>query len=257
MPAIAGIVYEEALNKKASVENMLAILSHRGSGKPTIWSKDKISLGTYPTVAKLHFTHPHIVLFDGTLFNIPELQSLVKAPTESVEELISCLYDTYKEKFPLLLNGPFAVAIYHTKSQELLLFRDRLGQKPLYWGVNNNTLVFASELKAMLASGEIPQKPDLEALSFYFSFGFIPQEKSPIAEVNKLLPGHYLRFTREKKLTIRPYWSYNSYLKNKTDQKQEELDALISDAVQLRVNDQKPFACFLSSTKEQSNLFFS
>lgn len=217
---IAGAIHQADIPEEPVARRMLA----RSPYFPhSIWREGPIELGAAlpnQNPALLAQTQKWIVLFDGCLYNTDEIRQEVKRhtplpPDASTEELISSLYAIHKENALSFLNGNFALAIYDTHEKELLLARDRLGEKGLFWSYKDNLFLFANSLKALLHSRCVSQTPDLEALSFYLSFGFIPQEKSPIQGVFKLQPGHYLKASSSKELLIRPYWAYSSCLKKK------------------------------------------
>ena len=93
---------------------------------------------------------------------------------------------------PELLRGKFAIAVWDGERRRAVLARDRLGVKPLYWAQRGDLVVFGSELKSVLASGLIEPELDYEAIDAYLTFGFLPGPRTPLAGVQKLLPGHRL-----------------------------------------------------------------
>ncbi len=229
---------------------------------PKIWREGRCEMGstvsTLPPQTPLSATSV-IVLFDGRLLNAVELRKtlLDKDPTlrlEHPEEIIAALYTFFGEIAFSHLSGPFAIALFDPKNQELLLARDLLGEKPLYWTCQNHFLLFASSLKSLLASQLIPQTPDLEALSYYFTFGFIPQEKSPIHHVYKLQPGHYLRYTKDENLFIRPYWTLGALLKNKQTSADAKEYATLVQSVWKRQQSSSDAALYCHHEEEKSTL---
>ena len=233
---IAGAVYPGEIPEESATKKMLSFSPHFPHN---VWRDGKVELGSAVLGQKETPLAPLLgllVLFDGHLYNTDELRQEIqrhntRLPCQTPEELIAALYSVHQENAIHWLNGNFALAIYDEQKQELLLARDRIGEKGLYWTLKDNLFLFATSLKGILASRLVPQTPDLEALSFFISFGFIPQEKSPIQGVFKLQPGHYLKVTKEKNLLIHPYWSYNSYLnKKKADLSVEEVNIAIAKA---------------------------
>lgn len=100
----------------------------------------------------------------------------------------------------------FAFALWDTRHQSLFLARDRIGIKPLFFSiVNDEKILFASEIKALLASNEIVLEMDLQALDAFFAYGYIPSPLSIYKGIRKLLPGHFLRVD-QKGITIKKYW---------------------------------------------------
>lgn len=131
----------------------------------------------------------------------------------------------------------------------LLLARDRIGKKPLYWFQSKNYFIFASELKGILATGAVPQTPALDSLAAYLYFGYTPQDMSPIKDVNKLLPGYFLQLNRDGSKNIQSYWSYSSYFRKK--QPSNSADAIIQfeelmhQSIQECIPEDRPFGCFI------------
>ncbi len=246
---IAGALYSEEIPEESATRRMLA--------RFPIWQGKRAELGAAASIPTPILNL--IVLIDGCICNPEEIKEEVHKhdpalPFSSTEELIASLYTLHQERAFTYLNGDFALALYDEQKQELLLVRDRIGEKGLYWTLKNNLFLFANSLKSILSSRLIAQTPDLEALSFYISFGFIPQEKSPIQGVFKLQPGHYLKVTKEKNLLIRPYWTYNLLL----NQKREEMtESAISHAAAKAWNGRissTPSFCYTQCEEEKTGL---
>src|SRR5215218_6601453 len=101
----------------------------------------------------------------------------------------------FEERGPALtdeLRGKFAIAVWDEDRRRGVLARDRLGVKPLYWAHTDDSIVFGSELKCVIASGTVAPELDGEALAAYFAFGFVPAPMTPLAQVRKLMPGERL-----------------------------------------------------------------
>ena len=242
---IAGAIYPDAIPEESATKRMLASSRYFPHH---VWQEGRIELGS---ATKKPPESPCRVLFDGILYNLEALKQVVKG--DSVEEIIAALFTLYQEKCFSLLSGSFTFTLYDEKKQELFLVRDRLGEKGLYWTLKNNLFLFANSLKSLLASRLISTTPDLEALSFYLSFGYIPQEKSPIQNVFKLQPGHYLKVTKEKNLLIRPYWAYNPLLKQKNvDLTEKDLEHAAERAWKQRITSSP--LCYVQSEEEATLL---
>ncbi|MBS0652615.1 MAG: hypothetical protein JSR39_03720 [Verrucomicrobia bacterium] len=226
MPFFAGTVYPESEIGECLTKKMLALSA---TFPKKITREGRFELGS----DRLFRHRRKMIFFEGQINNFSELVKRLEAERISLassapEEIIGCLYDLYKEEFPLYLDGSFAIALLDIERHELLLFRDRIGEQPLYWCLHQNTFVFANSLKIILNSDLISRSPDLEAFSYYMAFGFIPQEKTLVRGVFKLQPGHYLRYTRDNNLFIRPYWAYNAFIQKKNlCARKEELEELI------------------------------
>jgi asparagine synthase (glutamine-hydrolysing) len=121
-------------------------------------------------------------------------------------EILPHLYEEVGDRLPEELHGKFALAAWDSTRHRGLLARDRLGVKPLYYSVVDDLLVFASELKSLLASGIVETALDAEAIDVYLTLGYFPGPRTPLANVRKLLPGHRLAVdggVREER-----YWTY-------------------------------------------------
>ena len=123
-------------------------------------------------------------------------------------EILPHLYEHVGDDMPRHVNGKFAFVVWDRARRRTLIARDRLGVKPLYYGVAGDLLVFASELKSVLASGLIDTELDLEAIDAYLTLGFFPDPATPLAAVRKLPPGHRLIVDREAR--TEHYWEYPS-----------------------------------------------
>jgi asparagine synthase (glutamine-hydrolysing) len=138
------------------------------------------------------------VVFNGELFDYPEVKANLSAKghqfrTHCDTELIPHLYEDHGEGVFEKLRGQFAIALWDERKQQLLLARDRFGICPLYWTQQGNLLLFASEIKALLASGLVPARPDPRGINHVFTFFAMPGPVTCFAGVNCLLPGRYLR----------------------------------------------------------------
>lgn len=137
------------------------------------------------------------VAFNGEIYNFSNLNQRYLSNghhfrTRSDTETIVHLYEELGEETFAELRGMFAIALWDSRRRRLLLARDRLGKKPLYYSWNGSRLVFGSEIKAMWPAGGLSTDVDPEAISDYFSFLYVPAPKTIYRGIRKLLPGHYL-----------------------------------------------------------------
>lgn len=155
------------------------------------------------------------------------------------------------------LNGMFAFAIWDRRRKELLLARDRLGKKPLYYiRKDDGTLLFASEIKAFAAGGFLDKQDiDPAALIQFWSYGYTTGARTMYKEVHRLLPGHYLVW-QDGKISIKEYWDVrfgiDSGPERKLDDLADELEALLLDAVRIRLISDVPVGVFLSGGIDSS-----
>lgn len=150
------------------------------------------------------------IVFNGEIYNAPDLRVQLEKLghsfyTRSDTEVIVHAYEQYGVESAKFLNGMFAFAIWDSSRQRLFMARDRVGVKPLYHAELNGTLLFGSELKAILAHPAIERKIDVTALNQYLTFEYVPTPRTIFRGINKLPPGHTL--THEKGRTkVEQYW---------------------------------------------------
>jgi asparagine synthase (glutamine-hydrolysing) len=200
------------------------------------------------------------VMLNGEIYNYPELsQDLLnrghKFATRSDTESIVHLYEEYGEDCFRRLRGMFAIALWDSRERKLLLARDRVGKKPLFYAANQNRLVFGSELKCLLAADSSIRTIDPQALSDYFSYGYIPAPKTVYRDVRKLQPGHYLVASasgvRETK-----YWdlSFANIENHSEDEWCEMLRHSLCEATRIRLMSDVPLGAFLSGGVDSSSV---
>jgi asparagine synthase (glutamine-hydrolysing) len=151
------------------------------------------------------------IVFNGEIYNAPQLRARLEgerrrfATDHSDTEVVLALYEERGPDFLHELNGMFALAILDRERRELLLARDRLGIKPLYY--SERPFAFASELKALLQVPGVERELDRESLFHYLSLRFVPGERSILAGVRRLPPGHLLRYDLEtRELQVARWW---------------------------------------------------
>ncbi len=214
---IAGAVYPDVFQVKPLIHPMLEALAYRNPKGSDLYSFKNVQIGMRGGKIAAPAKKQIFVALDGTLDNPEELRQEIGRLDSSFHlpisdgELIARAYAAFGTACLERLNGAFAFALYDQAQEILLLARDRIGKKPLYWSDGSHGFFFASELKALLVTGCIAQTPALEALASYLYFGYIPQDLTPIQNVNRLLPGHFLLLKRTRTLMINPYWSYSSF----------------------------------------------
>ena len=198
------------------------------------------------------------VVFNGEIYNFLELHDFLQSKghqfkTRSDTEVIVHLYEEKGEQCFRELRGMFAIAIWDGRNKKLILARDRVGKKPLFYYHDGSRILFGSEIKAILRMPGVCRDIDIEALSDYFSFLYVPAPKSIFKKIRKVLPGHYLvvsaHGTRETQ-----YWDLSfSEIDNLPEEKWCEslLDAL-KEAVRIRLMSEVPLGAFLSGGVDSS-----
>jgi asparagine synthase (glutamine-hydrolysing) len=202
------------------------------------------------------------VVFNGEIYNYRELTPQLekqghKFTTASDTEVIVHLYEQYGPECIHWLRGMFAFALWDKKNRRLLIARDRLGIKPLYYVLAGNRLVFASEIKAILQHPGIQAKLDLESLSHFLSLKYVPSPQTLFKGIVSLPPGHLLSCDSNG-VEIRRYWDLKFDIADNgaksEEEYAEELEALIKESVKLRLRSDVPFGAFLSGGVDSSTI---
>jgi asparagine synthase (glutamine-hydrolysing) len=199
------------------------------------------------------------VVMNGELFNYIELQDWLrgrghKFATKSDTEILVHLYEEHGRALLPKLNGMFAFALWDRKSRSLLLARDRMGVKPLYYARIGSRWLFGSELKALLTQKELNTELDLDGIADFLRLGYIPREATPYRAVRKLLPGHYL-FIRDGHVENHAWWDLSAVpakFNGNGASLESQLIAEFDDAVKLRMRSDVPVASFLSGGVDSS-----
>lgn len=249
MAGIAGIVYPDLLQTEQLIDRMLQSMQHR-SPQQEIYQNKNVQLGICGRKLAQH-DKESIVLVDGNIYNRQELCKILSLDDKiETEALIAYAYREWGEAFASQLRGEFAIAVFDLKKNFLLLIKDRLGNKPLYWYHDHHHFIFGSEIKSLLITGAVPPTPSSDGLAAYLSLGYIPQDMTPIQNINKLLPGHYLRYIINGYTSIHSYWSYSSFFleKNQDDPKTsaQKLGHLLAESTQIRLPSSGKVGCFVA-----------
>jgi asparagine synthase (glutamine-hydrolysing) len=196
---------------------------------------------------------------NGELYNHDQIRDSLRAAghtfaTRCDTEIIPHLYEREGSAFPRMLTGKFAIALWDGKRQRAVLARDRLGIKPLYYAEVGDLLLFASEMKSLLASGLIGSQLDYEGIGAYLTFGFVPGPRTPLLRVRKLSPGHALIVERGK-VREECYWEFPKpapdYAMTEHDA-QEHLLEVLESAVNRRLMSDVPLGAMLSGGLDSS-----
>lgn len=264
MCGIAGLVnYQYAETKTPLLEKMAQTLKHRGPDAFGFHSQGPVGLAhTRLSIIDLSGGDQPIhnedksvwIIFNGEIFNYPELRKdlLEKGHqfyTKSDTEVIIHLYEEYGTDLFEHLNGQFAFAIWDQNKQSLLLGRDRMGIRPLFYHLNNRRLVFASEIKAILADPSIPATLNNQALSDIFTCWSTFDNQTCFKDIFQIPPGHFAMVTQEG-IAIERYWDIpfcaQPYEEKSEEQWVEELMELILDATRIRLRADVPVGAYLS-----------
>jgi asparagine synthase (glutamine-hydrolysing) len=200
------------------------------------------------------------VVFNGEIYNFKELREKLKGKghqfrTCSDTEVIVHAYEEYQEDCFRYFNGMFAIGIWDEKGNRLVLARDRLGKKPLYYSLIDETFLFASELKALMLYPGFPRKVDPVSLMKYLFFEFIPSPHSIFIDAKKLPASSYLIWDK-KGIKVRQYWSPFDPQKERKDLSESEAEVrmmeLLKESVKRRLISDVPLGVFLSGGIDSS-----
>ena len=212
MCGIAGVVNSKRGVDAATIRRMCQSIVHRGPDDEGIFVKDGAGLGVRRlSVIDLAGGHQPVfnednstcVVYNGEIYNFQELRQELEGRghrfhTRTDTEVIVHLYEEMGRDCVQKLRGMFAFAIYDTRNKSLMLARDRLGVKPLHYAFADGRLLFASEIKSILAVAPELATIDERALWQYMYFGYIPDPATAFLPIRKLPPGHVLEFERGK-----------------------------------------------------------
>src|SRR5438309_6813425 len=199
------------------------------------------------------------VVFNGEIYNFPELRTQLENRghqfyTHSDTEVIVHLYEEMGRDCVKMLRGMFAIALYDSNRKTLLLARDRLGKKPLYYAQHEGRLYFGSEIKTILAVAPNLAEIDHEAVLQFFYFGYIPDPRSAFRRIQKLPPGHLAEY-RLGEISLRQYWEVPAYGTNDPGSDEaclEEMEKRLAEAVRMRLISDVPLGALLSGGVDSS-----
>ncbi len=239
-------------------------IAHRGPDESGISTEDAVSLGhrRLSIIDLAAGKQPMCsddgmiwVSFNGEIFNYVELrQDLIargyRFRTNSDTEVILRQYEAMGPACVESFNGDFAFALWDRRKGQLLLARDRMGVRPLYYATRGDALYFASEIKALLKVPGIDAELDPIALDQIFTFWFPLGARTPFKGVSQLPPGHIL-IANSDGMTIRPYWQLDYPDAGESDHRSEsairdELTELLMDATRIRLRSDVPVGAYLS-----------
>lgn len=216
MCGICGFI---GLKDEKLIRQMTNILSHRGPDSEGYHIEEEISLGVrrLAIIDLVSGNQPIynedksiVVVLNGEIYNFKLLREMLqqknhKFYTNSDTEVIVHLYEEYKENFLQYLCGMFAFALWDKNKKQLLIARDRLGIKPLFYSKIDNKLFFASEIKSLLQCPQIQKEINLNSIDNYFSFLYIPYPETVYKNIFQLPPAHLLIY-KDKQIKIERYW---------------------------------------------------
>ena len=200
------------------------------------------------------------VVFNGEIYNFSELRDQLLAKghvfkTRSDTEVIVHLYEEKGEQCFECLRGMFAIAIWDGRERKLVLSRDRVGKKPLFYYHDGSRIIFGSEIKAILKVPGVSREIDLQAVSDYLSFLYVPAPKSIFQKIRKVLPGHYVVVSASGIREVK-YWDLSFAETDELSESQwcERLLDAYHEAVRIRLMSDVPLGAFLSGGVDSSSV---
>jgi asparagine synthase (glutamine-hydrolysing) len=200
------------------------------------------------------------IVFNGEIYNYDELRKKLEQNghrflTHTDTETIVHAYEQWGQQCVTKLNGMFGFAIWDGRNQTLFLARDRLGVKPVYYFLDDDCLVFGSELKAVLEHPDVPRIIDFEALDSFLTFEYIPAPLTIFRQIKKLAPGHFLIW-HNGDVSIRQYWNLRFAPSEQSSEQDlsRELYDLLRDSVRIRLVSDVPLGAFLSGGIDSSTI---
>ncbi len=270
MCGIVGILGRDTKVTESCVQRMCAEITHRGPDDEGHSLHTQCGLGMRRlSIIDLNTGHQPIgnedrtcwIVFNGEIYNYRELRNDLQQrghrfSTKTDTETILHLYEELGEQCVEKLNGMFAIAIWDTARQRLFLARDRMGIKPLYYGLHGGCFLFASEIKSILSADVMPREVNPRAIWDYLTFRYIPQPMTIWKGIHKLPPGHTLSLEPpfERPVTKR-YWDipYPEHPEIRTEaEDQAEFDSLFLDTVKRRLIADVPVGILLSGGLDSS-----
>jgi len=269
MCGIAGIIrWNGAPVAEAELRAMCGAMTHRGPDDEGLYVNGGVGLGMRRlSIIDLDGGHQPVsnedgtvwVVFNGEIYNYRALRRDLERRghvfrTASDTETIVHLYEDYGADFVDRLRGMFAIAIWDARRRQVMLVRDRLGIKPLYYAELDGELLFASELKPILQLGRVPRALDWEAVRHLFTFLVTPPAQSIVQGVKKLEPARVATARDGSSLRIQRYWDVEFEPARNASEGElvERLRALLDESVALHQVSDVPVGAFLSGGIDSS-----
>jgi len=265
MCGIAGFNFDDP----ELLRRMCRVMEHRGPDEEGFYEDGYMSLGNKRlSIIDLQTGRQPIhnededvwIVYSGETYNFPELKEDLekkghKFYTKTDVEVLVHLYEEYGNSFVKMLNGMFAFALWDSRKKKLILVRDRSGIKPLYFTVlNDSTILFASEIKAILQYEVIKRRVDPQAFHYFVNLRYVPSERTMFQGIKKLLPGHML-IVDKKNMQIVKYWDLKVQPQNWLESYWvKKLRKLLETVVKRHLISDVPLGFYLSGGLDTSTL---
>ncbi len=252
----------------ADVKRMCDVITHRGPDDEGRFVHKNVGIGMrrlsiidLVTGSQPIFNEDRSVaiVFNGEIYNHNDIRHELEAKghrfaSKSDTEAIVHAYEEYGVECPKKLNGMFGFSIWDDRKKRLFLARDRVGIKPLYYYVDDDRLVFGSELKSILQIRNVPRAVEPKALDTFLTFEYIPSPLTIFKGIYKLPPGHWLVYENGN-IKIEKYWQLDYRPSQKSENElRDELLEILYDAVKIRLMSDVPLGAFLSGGLDSSSI---
>ncbi|MCD6017744.1 MAG: asparagine synthase, glutamine-hydrolyzing [Bacteroidetes bacterium] len=279
MCGITGIVGKQINNSAyhSAIKKMNDAIAHRGPDSEGTWNDEHCYLG-HRRLSIIDLSEAgnqpflsqdgrYILIYNGELYNYKDIRlELQRAEhgtkqipyifrTDTDTEVVLAAYLRWGKDCVKRFNGMFAFSIWDTADQKLVLARDRMGIKPVYYQFKDNVLLFASEIRALLYSGLIEKKISLKSVAEFIQYATVHAPNTILQDVFMLMPGHILEY-QNRTINIQKYWNINDFAKSKQDLSYKEtctqINELLTASVERRLVADVPFGAFLSGGIDSS-----
>lgn len=272
MCGIAGIISNDGIKRQHIMEIMLSNQIHRGPDFCGIFQDKKCLLGhnrlsivdldERSNQPMLSTNNRYSIVFNGEIYNFKKIKNDLKKfniewNTNSDTEVLIEAYNIWGISCLTRLNGMFAIAIWDKKEQELVIARDRMGIKPLYYNHENSHFILASEVRTILKSGLVSNKINKSAIHDFIKYQWIQSPDTIISNISSLPPGHFAVY-KSGKLKVSQWWNINNHSSEDIGPdlltSQKHVKKIFFDAVEKRLMGDVPIGAFLSGGIDSSSI---
>jgi asparagine synthase (glutamine-hydrolysing) len=253
------------------LEKMVNIIFHRGPDESGMDIRDGVAMGMRRlSIIDLSGGSQPIynedrtvwTVFNGEIYNFHEIKKALQAKghifrTHTDTEVIVHGYEEYGSDFLKYLNGMFAIAVHDSAKNKLLLARDHIGIKPLYYAFNHHRIIFGSEIKSILMSRDVNAELDIDALGEFMSWEYVPGRATLIKSIRKLEPGYFLEIDLSNPICEpKMYWDIPFYAHSENNSTMDEwldkIDWQLKKSTQMQLISDVPLGAFLSGGVDSS-----
>jgi len=261
--------FQESVEREL-IRKMAQTLKHRGPDDQGVYVRNNIGLGTQRLSIidlSLRGRQPMSnenktiwITFNGEIYNFLKLKKELSKKghqfsSNSDTETVIHLYEEYGRNCLKYLRGMFAFAIWDEAKNRLFLARDRIGKKPLYYFRNNQSLIFASEIKAILKDSIVPREVNKEAIHYYLTYNYVPNPQTAFENIFKLPPAHFLVWENGR-INMERYWQLQYEPKINLSEKEacQQILTRLEETTKIRLISDVPLGVFLSGGADSSTI---